>query len=85
MRDEIDEILSDIEDLKSVILNISEKHLETVMPGYTHLQKAQPITFAHHLMAYYEMLRRDSERLTDCRKRLNVMPLGSRCFSRNNI
>ena len=47
------------------------------MPGYTHLQKAQPITFAHHLMAYYEMLRRDSERLTDCRKRLNVMPLGS--------
>ena len=77
LRDEIDEILSDIEDLKSVILNISEKHLETVMPGYTHLQKAQPITFAHHLMAYYEMLRRDSERLTDCRKRLNVMPLGS--------
>ena len=60
LRDEIDEILSDIEDLKSVILNISEKHLETVMPGYTHLQKAQPITFAHHLMAYYEMLRRDS-------------------------
>ena len=77
LRDEIDEILSDIEDLKSVILNISEKHLETVMPGYTHLQKAQPITFAHHLMAYYEMLRRDSERLADCRKRLNVMPLGS--------
>lgn len=77
LRDEIDEILSDIEDLKSVILNISEKHLETVMPGYTHLQKAQPITFAHHLMAYYEMLRRDGERLTDCRKRLNVMPLGS--------
>ena len=77
LRDEIDEILSDIEDLKSVILNISEKHLETVMPGYTHLQKAQPITFAHNLMAYYEMLRRDSERLTDCRKRLNVMPLGS--------
>ena len=77
LRDEIDEILSDIEDLKSVILNISEKHLETVMPGYTHLQKAQPITFAHHLMAYYEMLRRDRERLTDCRKRLNVMRLGS--------
>lgn len=77
LRDEIDEIAKDIENLKSAILNIAENNLETIMPGYTHLQKAQPITLAHHMMAYYEMFRRDSERLNDCRRRLNIMPLGS--------
>lgn len=77
LRDEIDEIAKDIENLKSAILDIAEKNLETIMPGYTHLQKAQPITLAHHMMAYYEMFRRDSDRLKDCRRRLNVMPLGS--------
>lgn len=77
LRDELDEIKKYVEDLKSTILNIAENNLDTVMPGYTHLQKAQPITLAHHMMAYYEMLRRDSERLTDARKRLNIMPLGS--------
>jgi len=77
LRDEIDEITGDLDMLKRAVLNIAEANLETIMPGYTHLQKAQPITLAHHLMAYYEMFRRDSERLLDCRKRLNVMPLGS--------
>lgn len=77
LRDEIDEIAKDIENLKSAILDIAEKNLETIMPGYTHLQKAQPITLAHHMMAYYEMFRRDGDRLKDCRRRLNVMPLGS--------
>lgn len=77
LRDEIDEIAKDIENLKSAILDIAEKNLETIMPGYTHLQKAQPITLAHHMMAYYEMFRRDVDRLKDCRRRLNVMPLGS--------
>lgn len=77
LRDEIDEIAKDVEALKSAILDIAEANLETIMPGYTHLQKAQPITLAHHMMAYYEMFRRDGERLADCRKRLNVMPLGS--------
>ena len=77
VRDEIDEIKQDVETLKSTLLNLAEQHLETIMPGYTHLQKAQPITLAHHLMAYYEMFKRDGERLTDCRKRVNVMPLGS--------
>lgn len=77
LRDEIDEIAKDVEALKSAILDIAEANLETIMPGYTHLQKAQPITLAHHMMAYYEMFRRDGERLVDCRKRLNVMPLGS--------
>lgn len=77
LRDEIDEIAKDIENLKSAILGIAEKNLETIMPGYTHLQKAQPITLAHHMMAYYEMFSRDGDRLKDCRRRLNVMPLGS--------
>lgn len=77
VRDEIDNILLMVEELKSTILRLAEENLDTIMPGYTHLQKAQPITLAHHLMAYYEMLRRDCSRLEDCRKRLNVMPLGS--------
>ena len=77
LRHEIDEIASLLEELKYAILDIADKNLDTIMPGYTHLQKAQPITLAHHVMAYYEMLRRDTERLADCRKRLNIMPLGS--------
>ena len=77
LRAEIDEISNLLCELKSTILDIAESNLDTIMPGYTHLQKAQPITLAHHVMAYYEMLRRDTERLKDCRKRLNVMPLGS--------
>ncbi|HIV85691.1 MAG TPA: argininosuccinate lyase [Candidatus Monoglobus merdigallinarum] len=77
LRDESDNIVSELEELKSVILSLAEEHLETAMPGYTHLQKAQPITLAHHLMAYYEMFKRDTERLADCRKRMNIMPLGS--------
>ena len=77
LRHEIDEISDLLDELKSSILTIAEENLDTIMPGYTHLQKAQPITLAHHVMAYYEMLRRDTERLADCRKRLNIMPLGS--------
>ena len=77
LRSEIDILGGLLDGLKATILDIAEKNLDTIMPGYTHLQKAQPITLAHHVMAYYEMLRRDSERLTDCRKRLNAMPLGS--------
>lgn len=77
LRSEIDTLGGLLDELKATILDIAEKNLDTIMPGYTHLQKAQPITLAHHVMAYYEMLRRDSERLADCRKRLNVMPLGS--------
>ncbi len=77
LRAQIDEISAMAEDLKKALLKIAEENLDTIMPGYTHLQKAQPITLAHHVMAYYEMLRRDCERLIDCRKRLNLMPLGS--------
>ena len=77
LRHEVDELLPLLEELKASILTIAEANLDTIMPGYTHLQKAQPITLAHHLMAYYEMLRRDCDRLSDCRRRINVMPLGS--------
>ncbi len=61
----------------TTLVDLASEHTETIMPGYTHLQKAQPITFAHHLMAYFEMFKRDYERLSDCRKRTNVLPLGS--------
>ena len=77
LRDEIDTLKEEVKALRLTLLDLAQKNLDTIMPGYTHLQKAQPITLAHHLMAYYEMFRRDGERLSDCRKRLNVMPLGS--------
>ncbi|MDD3269913.1 MAG: argininosuccinate lyase [Syntrophomonadaceae bacterium] len=77
LRDEIDEIRELLIKLQETLLSLAADHLETIMPGYTHLQKAQPINLAHHLLAYFEMLGRDLERLDDCRKRLNYMPLGS--------
>ena len=77
LMDEIDEIYEMVKTLMTAIVSIAKEHTETIMPGYTHLQKAQPISFAHHLMAYFEMLKRDSERLLDTKKRTNIMPLGS--------
>ena len=77
LKDEIVSIVDLIKKLIKILLVKSEENLETVMPGYTHLQRAQPITFAHHIMAYVEMLMRDIERLQDTYKRTNVMPLGN--------
>lgn len=77
LRREIREIQGDILDLMEAVLEQARQHQETVMPGYTHLQRAQPISFAHHLLAYAAMLRRDYGRLKDCGERLNVCPLGS--------
>ena len=77
LRDEADELSDLLKNLEKVILKLAEENLDTVMPGYTHLQKAQPITFAHHIMAYFEMFKRDISRLLDWRERMNVMPLGS--------
>jgi argininosuccinate lyase len=77
LRHSIDELLLLINILQSSFLNLAEQHTNTIMPGFTHLQVAQPISFAHHLMAYYEMLCRDAERLHDCRKRVNRLPLGA--------
>lgn len=77
LRDEIDTIASELRRLQSAILTLAEAHTQTILPGFTHLQTAQPIVFAHHLLAWFEMLQRDRERLTDCRQRVNVLPLGS--------
>lgn len=77
LRKEIDEISEKIKALVSVLCNKAEENKETIMPGYTHLQRAQPITFGHHLMAYAQMLLRDLDRLADVKKRMNVLPLGS--------
>ena len=75
--DTISEIKERMLELYYVLISICRENLETIMPGYTHLQRAQPITMAHHLMAYVEMLARDIGRLDDCSRRMNVMPLGS--------
>lgn len=77
LRDEIQEIKSLLKQLIETLCKIAEQHADTIMPGYTHLQRAQPITFGHHLMAYTQMLLRDIDRLNDTEKRMNVNPLGS--------
>ena len=77
LRDEIDAILPEMKRLQHGILSLAEKEADTIMPGFTHLQTAQPVTFGHHMMAWFEMIKRDVERLQDCRKRVNTMPLGS--------
>ena len=77
LRDEIDEILELVTALIKVVTDKAEIYADAIMPGYTHLQRAQPITFGHHLMAYSMMLLRDLGRLTDCRRRMNVCPIGS--------
>lgn len=77
VKEEIFTIQQLIKDLLIVLNNLSQKHTETILPGYTHLQRAQPITLAHHFLAYAEMFKRDYERLTDTNKRTNIMPLGS--------
>lgn len=77
LRDEIKEIKALIKQLIETLCKIAAEHSETIMPGYTHLQRAQPITFGHHLMAYAQMLLRDIDRLSDTERRMNVCPLGS--------
>jgi argininosuccinate lyase len=77
LRDEIDVIAEELARLQAGLLDLAEREADTIMPGFTHLQTAQPVTFGHHLLAWYEMLVRDADRLQDCRKRVNVMPLGA--------
>jgi argininosuccinate lyase len=77
LRGVIDEVLLGINKLQTSVLDLAEQHFDTIMPGFTHLQVAQPVTFGHHLMAYYEMLKRDAERFADARKRINKLPLGA--------
>ena len=77
LRAAIDEISILIGAFQTRLVDLADQHVDTLMPGFTHLQVAQPVSFAHHLMAYYEMLSRDASRLGDCRKRLNRLPLGA--------
>jgi argininosuccinate lyase len=77
VRAAIDQVQGLIRSLQKALLDLAEKHADTVMPGFTHLQVAQPVSFAHHLLAYFEMLTRDAQRFADCRKRVNRLPLGA--------
>ena len=77
LRTEIDDILALIRAAQRALLDLADRHTDTIMPGFTHMQVAQPVSYAHHLMAYFEMLNRDAQRLIDCRKRVNRLPLGS--------
>lgn len=77
LRAAIDDIVVLIHVLQHTLLDLAEQHAATIMPGFTHLQVAQPVSFGHHLLAYYEMLLRDAQRLQDCRKRVNQLPLGA--------
>jgi argininosuccinate lyase len=77
LRDEIGNILQILGALRQQLARMAKRHAQVVMPGYTHLQRAQPVLLAHHLLAYYDMLGRDEERLRQCRERVNVLPLGA--------
>jgi argininosuccinate lyase len=84
-RSSIDAILKHTRAMQAALVECAERGGDAVMPGYTHLQRGQPVFFAHHLLAYVEMLERDAARLADCRKRLNVMPLGSGALAGSTI
>lgn len=76
-REQTETIIQSINELQQVLITLSKKYLSVIMPGYTHMQRAQPILFSHHIMTYFWMLNRDKERFNDCLKRVNVSPLGS--------
>ena len=77
LRATTDQVITALKKLQLSLLDLADAHFDTVMPGFTHLQVAQPVTFGHHLMAYVEMLNRDGQRFTDCRRRINRLPLGA--------
>jgi len=77
LRDELQECMAELTRLQTALVNMAEQEADTIMPGFTHLQTAQPVTFGHHLLAWFENLKRDHGRLTDCAKRINIMPLGA--------
>ena len=84
-RSAIDNLLDLLSDFQSALLDQADKHADTIFPGYTHLQRGQPVTVGHHLLAYVEMLVRDKERLVDTRKRVNICPLGSGALAGSTI
>ena len=85
LRDEIESIQKSLNQLGKTVLGQAKKHVNTLIPGYTHLQRAQPVSLAHHLLAYLEMFGRDRERLADALKRTNIMPLGSAALAGTNF
>ncbi|MGC1479466.1 MAG: argininosuccinate lyase [Chthoniobacterales bacterium] len=85
LRGAIDELIDLIAGLQRALVGLAERHEDVIIPGYTHLQRAQPVPVAHHLLAYVEMLSRDADRLVDCRKRANVLPLGSGAIAGSTI
>ena len=85
LRDETDQIVILLQAFKSVLVRLAKKEIRTIMPGYTHLQKAQPVLLSHWLLAYWEMIDRDEARLADCRKRINVLPLGAAALAGTNL
>ena len=85
LRHETDEVRHRITALQRALIQLGEKYKDAILPGYTHLQRAQPVLFAHHLLAYVEMIQRDEERLADARKRINRMPLGSGAIAGSTI
>lgn len=84
-RTAVDDLLALLSDLQTALLDRAEKYADTVLPGYTHLQRGQPVTVGHHLLAYVEMISRDQDRLRDARKRINVSPLGSGALAGSTI
>ena len=85
LRAEIDAAQKLIDQLSRTLLSLAKKHTDKIIPGYTHLQRAQPVLLAHHLLAYLEMFQRDRERMGEIRKRVNVMPLGSAALAGTNF
>jgi argininosuccinate lyase len=85
LRGECDELSARLRDLQRALVALADRHREVILPGYTHLQRAQPVFFAHHLLAYVEMFARDSGRVADARRRLNVLPLGSGAIAGSTI
>jgi argininosuccinate lyase len=84
-REEINQVIHLVKKLKKALISLAKNESKTIMPGYTHLQKAQPVLLAHHLLAYWEMLDRDEQRLEDCLKRIDAMPLGSAALAGTTI
>jgi argininosuccinate lyase len=85
LRNEVDETVEVIKDLCKVLVTLAKNNIEQLIPGYTHLQRAQPVLLSHHLLAYVEMLLRDKDRFMDARKRINIMPLGSAALAGTNF
>ena len=85
LRDEADAIAAALREMQRALVALAARHAEVIIPGYTHLQRAQPVYFAHHLLAYVEMFDRDHGRILDARTRMNVMPLGSGAIAGSTI